>query len=559
MSLRLDQLLNSCTVKIKAIGESNHGTGFFVAPYIILTCAHVVRKQEIGQFVEVIPHGYTQPFLAKIKEFFPHQIDLALLQLEVNVSSSCVYLDTEIQPGDSCYAYGYTDPEEGFPEGEPVTLEFEGMIGGSNPLIKLKGGQVRPGLSGSPLLNLRTGKVCAVIKFTRNRKSDLGGGAIPIDAVFKYYSQIIIFNSDFHQQDKRWSLLLDPDTEALDSDWSYLDQASQRSKNYFKALWFLIKVIYKWFILGFKAPRAFPFRTITLLIEHTLKGDLGQEIKKQRRELTQRLNLEVNPEGTGQAQILNELDCQAWVLSNLINMLVGEEQDLASTSRLIWATEILYEQRSLIKELKKNQGNSYPQMEELKKRFKIFDDANDHRYFEADRIIGQILARHTDTNFVLWYSIKVFLKSLIEQIPYNPNLTLFFIEKLLFFLAKKISHTSASAFIKTPIEIMFADIENEIRKNPKLKILRKLQILLKYIAGEKVEGGLFRAWSPTGVYHFSRKCKLYPERVQPEEMRQILCYETREEAEQKHKPCKNCQSAESILDDNTEFLGEEPE
>ncbi|MBW4563114.1 MAG: hypothetical protein KME32_18585 [Mojavia pulchra JT2-VF2] len=78
------------------------------------------------------------------------------------------------------------------------------MIGSLTPIIKLKGGQVRPGLSGSPLLNQRTGKVCGVIKFTRNRNSDLGGGAIPIDVVFKYYPKVIIAHSDFHQQDKRW-------------------------------------------------------------------------------------------------------------------------------------------------------------------------------------------------------------------------------------------------------------------------------------------------------------------------------------------------------------------
>jgi hypothetical protein len=47
-------------------------------------------------------------------------------------------------------------------------------------------------------------------------------------------------------------------------------------------------------------------------------------------------------------------------------MLITENQDLASTSRLLWVTEVLYEQKSLIGELKKNEGNSYRALNLLK-------------------------------------------------------------------------------------------------------------------------------------------------------------------------------------------------
>lgn len=553
---RLDQLLNSCTVKIKPIGaSSHHGTGFFIAPSVILTCAHVVNNVQVGQCVEVFPNGYNQAFLADVKEFLPDNIDLALLQLRTAFKSQCVYLDSNIQPGDNCYTYGYTD-KEGNPEGDPVTLECEGFIGGSGNLIKLKSGQVRPGLSGSPLLNYRTGKICGVIKSSRHRTSDLGGEAVFINIIFDRYPKLIQVHHEFHRKNNQWSILLDPDVEPYDSDWTYLDEKSQKRENYRKALCFLIKVLFKWLILGTKAPRAFPFKTITSLIEHTFKSDLGQEIKKQRVQLTQRLNIEVDKEAGGQARILNELDSQAWVLNTLINIFMDENQDLASISRLLWANEIIYEQRSLIQELKNIEGNSYPELEAFKKKYPIFDEKNDTKYIDTDRIIGKIVAQHTDTNLLLYDLAKILLQQFIEQIKENPRYNFTYISYLAIFFKHQRNYQQTT----DSIDAIFTNLENEIKGNPKLKVLPKVYLLLKSVVGEKVEGGQFRAWNKAGCYHFSRKCKLYPERAKPEEMKKILCYETRQEAEEKnHKPCKICLVAEREQENNDiDFIGEEP-
>jgi hypothetical protein len=40
-------------------------------------------------------------------------------------------------------------------------------------------------------------------------------------------------------------------------------------------------------------------------------------------------------------------------------------------------------------------------------------------------------------------------------------------------------------------------------------------------------------------------------------MNKILCYDTREEAERKHRPCKTCLNAESSSGE-TDFIGDEP-
>ncbi len=48
----------------------------------------------------------------------------------------------------------------------PATFHCEGFTGDEPGLIKFALRQVRPGMSGAPLLNQRTGKVCGIVKFT---------------------------------------------------------------------------------------------------------------------------------------------------------------------------------------------------------------------------------------------------------------------------------------------------------------------------------------------------------------------------------------------------------
>jgi hypothetical protein len=487
MSLRLDQLLNACTVRIKVPGTKSHGTGFFFAPGLILTCYHVVEKS-FGEFVEVFPNGHSQSIQAKIRCHFPKNIDLIILEADIKdqYKFPCVLLGEDIQPKDNCYAYGYTDYKQGNPEGDPVTLECEGLTGGEISNIKLKGGQVRPGLSGSPLLNFNTGKVCGVVKFTRADSFDLGGGAVPINFVFSEFPVLEKLHNDYHKLNRQWIELLKFDTDAFDSDWTYLDEEAKKFANYTKSIFFLIKVAFRWFIWGHKAPRAFPMGTIALLIEHTFKKDLGQEIKRQRKELTRKLTFDVDPEGCNQAKILNEIDSQAQVISHLINMLVSNEQDLASASRLLWVTEVLYEQRDLIEELKKKEGNSYPKLESFKKRFKILNNIEDEKYINVDRIIGRLVARYTDNTPIIFSSLQHIFTDSIDILHKNPNLQLIYIENL--YIRLKIIFLNLSTPVKFSVDSLLDDLDKEIRRNPKIKVLRKLKFLVETVAGELVQG-----------------------------------------------------------------------
>ena len=187
-----EEFLAQCTVRIQAAGKSGYGTGFFVAPNLILTCAHVVRKnkQTVSQ-INLWWQDQSKPLQAEVEripETHPG-VDIALLKV-VNLTNQdwlITSFDTSYQTGDELYTFGYPDNN---PEGEPGTFEIIGLTGNQPPLIKFKEGQVRPGFSGSPLLNLRTGKVCGIINKTLDRSSDLGGKGVPTSVIFTYFPEL---------------------------------------------------------------------------------------------------------------------------------------------------------------------------------------------------------------------------------------------------------------------------------------------------------------------------------------------------------------------------------
>lgn len=200
---QLEELLQQCTVKLTLFKQS-WGTGFFVAPEWILTCAHVVQKIE-GESIQVRWQNQENWAQAIVERSLPEPYDLALLRvtLPTNANPSCVYLDATAHSRDPLYLFGY--PDRDFPNGCPVTFSCEGLTGDEPPLIKFAVGQVRPGMSGSPLLNQRTSKVCGIVKFTRDRSTDLGGGAVPVSVIFEKLPELRELQQQFHQGDRRWS------------------------------------------------------------------------------------------------------------------------------------------------------------------------------------------------------------------------------------------------------------------------------------------------------------------------------------------------------------------
>ncbi|MEO1183026.1 MAG: serine protease [Cyanobacteria bacterium J06636_28] len=98
MSQPIEELLQQCTVRLNLPGKYGHGTGFFVAPGLILTCAHVVKGLKEGERITVRWQGQDDFAQADIEQTLP-TFDLALLRFTPPEGGNvpCVYLDESVK------------------------------------------------------------------------------------------------------------------------------------------------------------------------------------------------------------------------------------------------------------------------------------------------------------------------------------------------------------------------------------------------------------------------------------------------------------------------------
>jgi Trypsin-like peptidase domain len=214
MADSLEDLLRDCTVQVS--GRSK-GAGFFVAPGMVVTCAHVtgtgtdlrVRwerddgSQQIAREASLITQltNRGRPIPA-LDENYP---DLAVLKVDGFGGHPCVQIDTERpSPQDWCQIFGY--PREG---GDTrltaALLRYRGTTGRSRTVyLDLAWDTIRPGMSGAAVLNLHTGGVCGVVVASRNPEKPDGALAVPWSAVAEDLSDVLTANQAFQQMDLRW-------------------------------------------------------------------------------------------------------------------------------------------------------------------------------------------------------------------------------------------------------------------------------------------------------------------------------------------------------------------
>lgn len=208
----LEALVKDCVVKL-SIAVNDHGTGFFVAPGLILTCAHVVGDRQKGRIfegdIQVSWKGIEQFATARVaSEKWLPSVDAALLRYSIcseNIDQPpCVLLGEGFRPRDDLFVYGFPETS---PKGSPSTLECEGDNGDDPPLITFKLGNICWGMSGSPVLNIRTGRVCGMVKLTRNPNGLEGGEGVTTKTIYRELPELIDRQDLYHRQGSKWYAL----------------------------------------------------------------------------------------------------------------------------------------------------------------------------------------------------------------------------------------------------------------------------------------------------------------------------------------------------------------
>ncbi|HWU00188.1 MAG TPA: serine protease [Terriglobales bacterium] len=196
-----------CTVRIlKLSGAARHGTGFFVAPGLVLTCAHVVKpdpREEASDF-ELSIGGAT--WTVKPVHWNDNSLpDLALFRIPV-ADHPCLTLSTALEVGDPVSVDGWIarggqirrEPVLGVYEGE-ASIRLLDPAPQEYALIKFKDAQIVSGMSGAALFSRRTQCACGLVIRTRNEAMAAGGYAVPLRTIYQAYPEIAQAQAEYHR------------------------------------------------------------------------------------------------------------------------------------------------------------------------------------------------------------------------------------------------------------------------------------------------------------------------------------------------------------------------
>jgi trypsin-like peptidase len=176
-----DQLV-AATVRVVA-GDSS-GTGFFVAPGLVVTCAHVVPPDvPVQVWYGADPYAATvlvrEPAGATLANYaYP---DVALLRVPLT-GHPCAPLASGPPPAPGRELFGYGCPRIGqavFWEHMPMLSEGTRAGVDGHTWVKTSRAQVQPGASGAGVIDLATGELVGMLKLSRNPREDLGGVLVP--------------------------------------------------------------------------------------------------------------------------------------------------------------------------------------------------------------------------------------------------------------------------------------------------------------------------------------------------------------------------------------------
>lgn len=191
--------LPECCVRID-VGGTHAGSGFFVAPGIVVTCNHVLSlgrlsSEEAGASISVVsPTGGTYEVLDTRESSPAEQDDLAVLRVRPAHGHAVVLLDTGLRDRDPLYTHGFSEEHPDGATKELTAQRWEEM----NRWLRVADGEVRRGMSGAPVFNQRTGAVCGVLRRNRYSRQALEGSVVSVRRLLSLSPVLSSANFRYH-------------------------------------------------------------------------------------------------------------------------------------------------------------------------------------------------------------------------------------------------------------------------------------------------------------------------------------------------------------------------
>jgi HEAT repeat protein len=186
------QIINHAIVRISQ--GAAVGSGFFIMPGIVLTCAHVHDPSDPGALH--VQWGQEQLTVRKVTRLRPESDpDLELLYID-RTDHPVLSIAASSYAFFPFYSWGFQFEDRGY-SGYPSRGECTGFAplkddSNSRLLVLSREAAVKPGLSGSPVYSLLENKVVGVIK---RSNPDGGGYAVPVEEVEMLHPGILAANA----------------------------------------------------------------------------------------------------------------------------------------------------------------------------------------------------------------------------------------------------------------------------------------------------------------------------------------------------------------------------
>lgn len=195
------EALIAATVRLVTTTRSGtaytNGTGFFIAPNRVVTCAHVVPDLDGATYLAYCRgERLTGTVLARVPAHGADKLfsfpDVALLEVELP-DQPCVPLRLALPDNeDQLYAYGYPLRDDR-PFADHMFLQAVSPleeVWSGNVFLKTTGDQVRGGASGSPVLDDTTGELVGIVSQTRDQNQNLGAVLVSTAAILHAFAQV---------------------------------------------------------------------------------------------------------------------------------------------------------------------------------------------------------------------------------------------------------------------------------------------------------------------------------------------------------------------------------